>query len=282
MSTESRRRYRDRVDCCFSLGRILLLSLTQACNQRCIHCFRNALPEHADAVDLTMLRPALERAVLSLSPDRVVISGGEPTLVPNLAEVIAEIARLGVRPSLCTNATRVDSARARELVDAGLLTATVGMEGTAEDYSWFRGTISGYRLALSGIAALVEHGIGVTVNITLHDRIIGDALGIAGALRGLGLRAISVTSPIAQGRLVRHMDAFSRLDHDGVERFANLLAAASDCPVSLRVPRCDSSTCPSGRSVFAMDLDGHVSRCPDEGSVNVCDAHRVGVLTAAE
>lgn len=171
--------------------------------------------------------------------------------------------------------------RASILASAGLVTATVGMEGRAEDYSWFRRTRSGYGLALSGIKALTDSGVGVTVNITLHDRIMDDAIGIADAMRGLGLRAISVTSPITQGRLVDHMESFSTIDEGAVERFANLLAGASDCPVSLRVPRCDSSSCPSGRSVFAMDREGQISRCPDEGAINVCDTHRARDLTGA-
>src|SRR5262245_47715704 len=96
--------FRDRVDCCFSTGRVLLLSVTSACNQHCVHCLRSAIPARAEALDLGRLLPALEQATIDLQIERVVISGGEPTLVPNLVELVSAIAELDVRPSLCTNA----------------------------------------------------------------------------------------------------------------------------------------------------------------------------------
>ncbi len=274
MVTGAPGRVRDRVDCCFSLGRLLLLTVTDACNQRCIHCFRDALPRKTPLLEMHRLGPALTTAVAELRLDRVVISGGEPTLVVNLGDLIAHIAGLGVRASLATNATRIDDDRARSLAAAGLATATVGIDGIGADYTWFRGTASGYERALAGIEALIQAGVGVTVNVTVHDRIIHQATQIAGELSGRGLRSISVTAPIAAGRLTANPDAFTLIDRLSVECFADVLAGAADCPVSLRMPRCDSGSCPSGRSAFSMDRDGVLSNCPDEGAVNVCDAHR--------
>ncbi len=273
MATGAPARVRDRVDCCFSVGRLLLLSVTDACNQRCIHCFRDALPRKPEPLDMALLGPALAAAVHELGLDRVVISGGEPTLLENLEELIAYIAGLGVRASLATNATRIDDRRARSVADAGLASATVGIDGVGADHDWFRGSRDGYERALAGIAALTGAGVAVTVNVTVYDRIIDQAPELAHELAGRGLRSISVTAPVAAGRLTAHPDAFTLVDRASVERFADQLAAGADCPVSLRMPRCDSGTCPSGRSAFAMDRDGVLSNCPDEGAMSVCDSH---------
>lgn len=248
------------------------MTVTSACNQRCVHCLRSAAPARAEPLDLARLAPALESAERELHIARVVVSGGEPTLVPNLLELISVIDGLGIRPSLCTNATRIGSDRARRLAAAGLRSCTVGMEGVGEEYMWFRGGgTGGYGRALRGISALVASGISVTANITLHNRVLGQSAELARDLNGLGLASVSVTSPILQGRLGENLKAFSAVDQEAVERFADAMAAAMDCPVSLRTPRCNHSSCPSGQSVFSMDRYGRLGECPDVGSENVSE-----------
>ena len=92
--------------------------------------------------------------------------------MPNILDLISIIDDLGVRPSLCTNAIQIDVERAWELVAAGLRFCTVGLEGVGVGYMWFRGGgVGGYGRAVHGISALVEAGISVTVNVSLHDRV---------------------------------------------------------------------------------------------------------------
>jgi MoaA/NifB/PqqE/SkfB family radical SAM enzyme len=270
--------YRDRVDCCFSLGRVLLLRVTEACNQSCVHCMRSASLMRAEPLDLGVLERALEAWMPRLRPDRVVISGGEPTLVPNLAELVAMLRRVGVRSSLCTNALRVDAVLAQRLTSAGLRSATVGLEGLDDEYTWFRGS-SGYGRAIRGIGAMVAAGIRVTVNITLHDRILDAAGAFARRLSALELDSVSVTSPIAQGRAASSTELYGRVTEHRIAMFANRLVQQLECPVSVRVPRCNTTSCPSGRSVFAMDRGGVVSGCPDIGAINVCDRSQAGAAT---
>ena len=66
-----------------------------------------------------------------------------------------------------------------------------------------------------------------------------------------------------QGRLPESLDAFGKINRRTAEDFANTMAVLMDCPVSLRMPRCNKLSCPSGRSVFSMDRTGRLSECPD-------------------
>lgn len=232
---------------------------------------RDALPMRAEPLDLAVVGLALRRAVAELRPDRVVISGGEPTMLPNLSQLIATINALGVRPSLCTNATLIDQARARSYADAGLGSVTVGLDGVGCTHDRFRGSARGFSRAIAGIRECVAVGMAVTVNVTLHDGIVDRPEEFAEALRDLGLASISVTAPIAQGRMNANLPIAGRVDRASVERFGTRLAAAIECPVSLRIPLCNTSTCPSGRTVFSMNRHGVVSECPDVGSINVTD-----------
>jgi len=236
---------------------------------------RDARLMRAQPLDIGRLERALDEALRWLRPSRVVISGGEPTLVPNLVELVALLRRLDVGSSLCTNAIRVDAAFATRLRDAGLRSATVGLEGLEHTYAWFRGS-HGYERAIRGIAAMAAAGIAVTVNVTLHDRILDEAVGLARRFHGQGLASVSVTSPIAQGRAATGEQLYGRMTEQRVAAFANGLAGHVDCPVSLRIPRCDTPSCPSGRSVFSMTSRGVVSDCPDVGASNVCPHEVVG------
>lgn len=261
----------DSVDCCFSRGRLLLLSLGIECNQRCVHCMRTATLARPRPIDPETLFPALADAIPALSVERVVISGGEPTLISNLPLVISEISRHGAKPSLCTNGVRVDEASAQDFSRAGLAAATIGLEGIEEDYEWFRGYSGGHERALQGASCLIEAGIRVTVNVTLHNRILHSADTFADALNDLGLSSICVTAPMFRGRLENHWAHFDEVNEHAINAFVVQLRRRAGCRVTVRIPRCNSSTCPSGRRVFSMNRRGEVDGCPDVGAENVAD-----------
>ncbi len=88
----------------------------------------------------------------------------------------------------------------------------------------------GYGHAVHGISALVEAGISVTVNVSLHDRVLGQANLLARDLNSLGLASVSVTSPIMQGRLPESLDAFGKINRRTAEDFANTMAVLMTAP----------------------------------------------------
>jgi MoaA/NifB/PqqE/SkfB family radical SAM enzyme len=257
--------------CCFSPGTVLLLSLTRGCNQRCVHCFRTAEPMRVSAINLGILLPRLRVALVRYHIQRVVISGGEPTLVPNLLDLIAGVAAFGVSVGMCTNATRISPSMADALAAAHLARATVGIEGIGSEYDWFRGMPGGFARALSGARAMVGAGISVTANVTLWNGVLNAGREIGYALSGLDLASISVTAPLVRGRLNLHRDQVDRVGLSEVRAFADHMRSTVRCPVELRVPLCQANTCPSGRTVFAMDSEGRVSGCPEGGALNVVE-----------
>jgi MoaA/NifB/PqqE/SkfB family radical SAM enzyme len=265
----------DRRMCCFSAGRVLLLSVTNACNQRCLHCMRDAVVRRPEPVDLALLRPALSRAVDDLQVDRVVISGGEPTLVPNLDELIHVIARRQVRPSLCTNALRMDRL-ADDYAAAGLRSVTVSIDGVGRHHDEWRGSRRGFARAMRGVDACVSADLRVTVNISLHDAILDHPEALAEPLNNRGLASVSVTAPMWNGRMPQNYARVHRLTDARCTTFVDRLRERLDCPVSIRLPRCDRPSCPSGRTVFAMDARGVLTGCPDEGSTNAIDMCEAG------
>ena len=263
--------YREELYCCFSSGNVLLLTVTNNCNQYCQHCMRSSIPISGKTLNLEILQPALIEAISLIKPNRIVISGGEPMLVPNIEDLVSTIHNLKVCPSMCTNATTIDKSKALALKNAGLQRITVGIEGIGKIYDHFRNSPGGFNLAMQGINNCIDAGIFVTVNITLHDEIINSSVDFINTFADLNLRSISVTSPIIQGRLNQNEKRFTKITLNKIRKFANDIAQHVTFPVDLRIPRCNKTSCPSGKRVFSMDHLGKLSVCPDQGAINVSD-----------
>jgi pyruvate formate lyase activating enzyme len=93
-------------------GRVAAVVFTQGCNWRCPWCHNPALvypdrftPPLPEADILARL--AARRGQL----DGVVVSGGEPTLQPDLAEFLGRVRALGFATKLDTNGSRPDVVR---------------------------------------------------------------------------------------------------------------------------------------------------------------------------
>jgi radical SAM protein with 4Fe4S-binding SPASM domain len=95
------------------------LALTYRCNNDCAHCYNARSRDYAE-LPTSEWRRILDR-LWELGIPHVVFTGGEPTLRPDLTELIAHAERNGQITGLNTNGRRLsDKTFVAELVDAGL------------------------------------------------------------------------------------------------------------------------------------------------------------------
>ncbi|HET8723138.1 MAG TPA: GTP 3',8-cyclase MoaA [Anaeromyxobacteraceae bacterium] len=124
----------------------LRLSLTDRCNFRCSYCSPGLEAAHGDALDRAAIR-RLAAIFGSMGIRRVRLTGGEPTLRPDLVEVVRDLRETpGIEEiALTTNGHRLEDLAA-PLREAGLRQLNVSLD-----------TFDGDRLLrLSGRAADVE------------------------------------------------------------------------------------------------------------------------------
>ncbi len=113
---------------------------TSRCNLNCRTCIRNAWDESQG--DMTggtfdLLMKNLE--VLPFRPDVFFGGFGEPLLLPNIAEMITRAKKVAGRVELITNGILLTEQRSRELIEAGLNTLWVSVDGvTPESYADIR------------------------------------------------------------------------------------------------------------------------------------------------
>ncbi|MCL6451322.1 MAG: radical SAM protein [Acetobacteraceae bacterium] len=78
------------------------IDLTERCFLRCQHCCVESSPRRRDALSTVDVAAVLEDCS-RLGVAVLAFNGGEPTLRPDLADLVAEARRLGLRPLLYTN-----------------------------------------------------------------------------------------------------------------------------------------------------------------------------------
>jgi cyclic pyranopterin phosphate synthase len=121
-----------------SHGRVirdLRLSVTDRCNYRCTYCMD---PDHRYMPKRELLSVdeylAVARVCVALGIRKIRITGGEPTLYPDLDELIAGIGGLPIDDlAMTTNGSRIDDASARRWRSLGLRRLTFSLDSLRDD-----------------------------------------------------------------------------------------------------------------------------------------------------
>lgn len=153
-------------------GRLAAVAFTRGCNLRCPFCHNPGLvaPPWAGAVEegeaLALL--AARRGRL----DGLVVTGGEPTLHPDLRPFLLRVKDLGFAVKLDTNGTRPDTLE--DLLAAGLLDhVAMDLKDAPEAYPEWLGLREAPEALHRTIALLassgVAHELRTTVALPRHD-----------------------------------------------------------------------------------------------------------------
>jgi len=131
------------------------LALTYSCNNACVHCY-NETERDLHHLDEQQWKSVLDR-VWKIGIPHVVFTGGEPTLIPYLPDLITHAEQLGMITGLNTNGRRLrDPLFVAKLVEAGLDHVQITLEShdvavhdliTSVDGAWIE-TVAGIRNAL--------------------------------------------------------------------------------------------------------------------------------------
>ncbi len=129
------------------------IKLLWACNLGCHMC---DYWRQGSAMPLTyeLLARTLDD-LAALGCRKVHFSGGEPTLRPDLPDLIAHTRQLKMRATLTTNGTLLTKELAKELVKAGLRSACVSIDSPVRSvHDRVRGAPGAFKRTLAGVRAL--------------------------------------------------------------------------------------------------------------------------------
>ena len=166
---------------------------TLRCNVHCLHCGSDCVSsvETPDMPAEDFLHVIDTEITPHVNPRRVmiVISGGEPLMRKDLAQVGQALKDRGYPWGMVTNGLALTETRFRELRKAGLRSMTVSLDGLKQDHIWMRQHPLAYEGACRAIRLCVaKKGMVWDVVTCVNQRNINHLSEIRDLLWSMGVR----------------------------------------------------------------------------------------------
>jgi radical SAM protein with 4Fe4S-binding SPASM domain len=160
------------------------LNVTNACNLRCVHCFRHGGQKFQRELSSEMILKTIA-SIAALKTGYVVVSGGEPLLRPDIFEILEELKRQELHVLLITNGTRIQEAEAKRLGEIKPWRIQVSVDGsTAEIHDRIRGA-GAFDKTINAIRLMLTEDLDVRIYPTIHRWNIHDLKNIKALARSL-------------------------------------------------------------------------------------------------
>jgi radical SAM protein with 4Fe4S-binding SPASM domain len=176
------------------------LALTYRCNNDCPHCYVARPPNHPE-MSTAGWKAAINK-VWEVGIPHVCFTGGEATLHPALAELVAHAQDTGLVTGLLTNGRRLsDAAYVQELIAAGLDHVQITLESHDEAvHDTMVAAAGAWQETVAGIRNTVAAGLYTTTNTTLTRENVPIIEETVAFIAGLGVDSFACNSLIYAGR----------------------------------------------------------------------------------
>jgi AdoMet-dependent heme synthase len=181
--------------------------LTERCNLSCKHCYQEE--RSTEEMPLSDIRDVIEEIADMLKEwetshgvtfsRSMNITGGEPFLRRDLFEILEEVKNHGFFVFLLTNGTLISRERAKKLAELGIDGVQVSIEGPEEVHNEIRGSGT-FGASEAGIERLIDHGVPVTLNVTLSTLNADQMKKIVAFGSHVGARRIGFSRLVPYGR----------------------------------------------------------------------------------
>ena len=184
---------------------VTMLEPLEACNLACEGCGR--IREYESVIDRLMTVDQCLKAVNESDAPIVSIAGGEPTMHPNIDEIVAKIIAQKRFVYMCTNALLMERIM-KKIPPSKYFCFVVHMDGMEEahDISVYRKGV--WKIATRAMKIAIENGYRVTSNTTIFNGVDeNDMLEMFKMLTDMGVEGCMV-SPGYQFDSVPNQDLF--------------------------------------------------------------------------
>lgn len=194
----------------------------------------------------------------------LIFTGGEPTLVSYLPELIKYSSSKPLCVGLMTNGSCLDERSARKLVDAGLKHVNISLDGAeAKTHDRFRGRRGSFARAVDSIRLFKDMGIKVETTSVIHSESEGEIDDIIRLGKSLGLDNMKFTPivPFERGRQCDYSGSFRVYKRNIGKMMAYLAGDEAQNEVQIN-PNVDNPLrCNAGLGVVAISSNGDIYPC---------------------
>ncbi|MBA7505612.1 Antilisterial bacteriocin subtilosin biosynthesis protein AlbA [subsurface metagenome] len=214
-------------------------SITTKCNLTCKHCYSEsvdqAAPDELSTEEALRLMDDLSKWGISL----LVIDGGEPLCREDMLDVVKYASSKGIRTTLGSNGTLIDKAMARKMLDAGIKSVAISVDGAdAQTHDSFRGISGAFAQTLKGVEACRKANLAFQFNMVIRKETLSQLEDMLYMAVDYGAGAAEFFDLVAAGRAKEECQE-QVLSPDERKRAMEWLAQVQeDCPIVIRVPAC--------------------------------------------
>lgn len=257
---------------------VVELTLTEACNHKCIHCY-NTWREKTKGFQ-TLSYKQIDIICKELKQNEVqfvIITGGEPTLDFNLLKyVIASLKELGIGFALNSNITALNQTQIHELRNYGVHHILTSLPSLDEKmFEHITNTPHSYSKFISNIELLNETGIDITVNMVISQKNIHEIKDTKSFIKKHGIKGLTM-SLVIPPNYDKENEVY-KLDNNIIIAIADTLLdinkeigiyvnSLTPLPLCIlkdvnKYQKVISATCSAGISVCTINADGTVQAC---------------------
>ena len=257
----------------------LFWECTTRCNLHCRHCGSDCsqLSREKD-MPLEDFLGALDTIPQSHRPKDfiVVLTGGEPTLRPDIETAGREIIKRGFSWGMVSNGWFYDESMHARLMGSGMGSLTISLDGLQPSHDWMRGREGSYSRALSAISiAAAEPRLNFDVVTCVNQRNLSELPEIYNVLTSLNVRQWRLFTIIPIGRaandpeMILTNDQFVSLMEFIKERrsLGGPVKVTFSCEGYLgryeEQVRVTRFFCRAGVNIASVLIDGRICACPN-------------------
>jgi radical SAM protein with 4Fe4S-binding SPASM domain len=201
--------------------------ITLACDLACGHCGSRAGRARPDELStdeaFTLVDQLAELGVIE-----VVLIGGESYLRDDWCAIIRRIAERGMQPLLTTGGRGMTAERAADAAHAGLVSASVSLDGLRDTHDRQRGVAGSFDAALEALRNLRDAGVGVSANTQINRLSLPELPALLETLIAHGAHSWQIQLTVAMGRAADHPEWLLQ-PYDLLELFPMLDRLAARC-----------------------------------------------------
>ena len=182
---------------------------TLRCNLNCLHCGsdcrKEEMPQDMPFSDFARV---LDQIVLENEPSKIMVitTGGEPLVRKDIVECGREITRRGFIWGMVSNGMLLDTLKLQQLINAGLKTIAISLDGFEAEHNWMRGNGNSFCRAVNAIKALTNSDITWDVITCVNARNFSSLSKFKDFLLGIGVTHWRLFTVFPMGRAANNMD----------------------------------------------------------------------------
>jgi radical SAM enzyme (rSAM/lipoprotein system) len=137
----------------------ILWECTLRCNLNCLHCGSDCTKDSSlPDMPAEHFYKAIDQLKHIINPNKtmIVLTGGEALLRKDIEIIGADLYRRGFPWSIVTNGMLLNKQKLESLLDSGLRSITISLDGLEDSHNWLRGNKHSFKNAIAAIKLLPE------------------------------------------------------------------------------------------------------------------------------